>query len=463
MNTFTNRLLWSVPLAAALTGFSQSTPPVFTKQPTNQYPYIDGRVTFTAAATGNPPPTYQWRFNGHDLPDKTNSYLIFATLSFTNAGPYTVVANNEAGTVTSDTVWLSVLPTNVVHLADRELQFGNMSAPIWLGPKIDDYGPLISGDGLTLIYESGDYDVADLFVVTRSSVNSTNWSAPMNLGTNVNSAFHDGGATISPDGLSLYFDSTRPGGYGNHDIYVCTRPDKSSPFGPAVNLGPAVNGPKDEGGPVGISADNLTLVFGSNRPGTLGNVDAWMCTRSNASLPWQPPVHLPAPINAANSDTFPIGLSGDGLTMFLKSDRPNVSNPAGAYVTRRHSRSEPFGAPVLIRPVLATGNAGVDLGGLSSDGKTLWIDTFEKVFQQWTRVVQFSIEELPELEIAGSDSAGRPQFNLHGRAGATYEVQSSPDLKSWATFLTTSAADVATFPDPAPVGNAQRFYRVLSH
>lgn len=451
--------------AAVMTGFGQSVPPVFTKQPTNQYPYIDGRVTFSAVATGSPPPSYQWRFNGVDLPDKTNATLSLTKLNFTNAGPYSVVASNEAGALMSQTVWLSILPTNVVHLGDRELQFGSISAPIWFAPKIDDYAPVITGDGLTLIYESGGTDKADLYAVTRPSVDSTNWSAPINLGTNINSPFHDGGAVISPDGLSLYFDSTRPGGLGDHDIYVSTRPDKLSAFGPAVNLGSAVNSVGGDGGGPRVSADNLTLVFTSDRAGKIGYLDIWMCMRPAASAPWQPAVHLPAPINAAAADTFPIALSADGLTMFFKSDRANSFGlpAAGCYVTRRHSSSEPFGTPVLIRPILATGAGGVDLGGLSDDGRTLWIDTFEKLYPDWTRVVQISFEELPRLETLGPNSNGDLPLALHGREGATYEIETSSDLAAWTTWITTNTASVARFSDPAvSARQSHRYYRVLS-
>jgi hypothetical protein len=375
-----------------------------------------------------------------------------------------VVVSNVAGTVTSEIVWLSVVPTNVVHLADRELAFGTMSAPIWIASKKDDYGPIITGDGLTLIYELGGFDeAADLYVVTRPSIDSTNWSSPVNLGTNFNSPFHDGGATISPDGLSLYFDSTRPGGIGDHDIYVCTRPDKQSAFGPPVNLGPAVNSSKGEGG-ARVSADNLTLVFASDRSNP-GQSDTWMCTRSNAYLPWQPSVRLPAPINVVGAVNFPIALSGDGLTMIFKSDRPNSFNrmAAGCYVTRRHTAGEPFGAPALIRPILATGTGGVDLGALSADGKTLWIDTFEKIFPDWTRVVQFSIEELPRLETIGPNTEGTFQLALGGREGATYEVQSSSDLTVWTSLLTTNTFGRTELPGVTSTVNDRQYYRVLSY
>src|SRR5438034_6176124 len=44
------------------------------------------------------------------------------------------------------------------------------------------------------------------------------WSPPVNLGPTVNSGFIDAGPALSKDGLSLYFNSNRPGGYGGNDI-----------------------------------------------------------------------------------------------------------------------------------------------------------------------------------------------------------------------------------------------------
>jgi len=46
----------------------------------------------------------------------------------------------------------------------------------------------------------------------------SDWSAPINLGAIVNSASNDQGPAISKDGLSLYFSSGRPGGFGGSDI-----------------------------------------------------------------------------------------------------------------------------------------------------------------------------------------------------------------------------------------------------
>ena len=45
------------------------------------------------------------------------------------------------------------------------------------------------------------------------------FSAPANLGPVINSQAAEAGACISADGLSLYFDSDRPGGLGDWDLW----------------------------------------------------------------------------------------------------------------------------------------------------------------------------------------------------------------------------------------------------
>ena len=42
----------------------------------------------------------------------------------------------------------------------------------------------------------------------------SDWAAPTNLGPTVNSSSADFGAATSKDGLTLYFTSDRPGGFG---------------------------------------------------------------------------------------------------------------------------------------------------------------------------------------------------------------------------------------------------------
>ncbi len=100
------------------------------------------------------------------------------------------------------------------------------------------------------------------------------FAMPTNLGSTVNSSANDSFQSISADGLSLYFASNRLGGSGRLDLYVTTRETKTDLWGPPVNLGPTINSWAEELLP-DISSDGSTLYFCSSRPGGFGNADLW--------------------------------------------------------------------------------------------------------------------------------------------------------------------------------------------
>jgi WD40-like Beta Propeller Repeat len=69
---------------------------------------------------------------------------------------------------------------------------------------------------------AGGQGLIDIWVSTRETP-SDPWSIPMDLGSPVNSEFDDGSPWLSRHGTTLYFFSTRPGGYGKRDIWYATR------------------------------------------------------------------------------------------------------------------------------------------------------------------------------------------------------------------------------------------------
>lgn len=62
----------------------------------------------SASVSGWPQPTYQWRFNGVDLPGATNIYLSLINLTPAAQGLYTIVASNVYGSDTSAPIHLFV-------------------------------------------------------------------------------------------------------------------------------------------------------------------------------------------------------------------------------------------------------------------------------------------------------------------------------------------------------------------
>ena len=156
-----------------------------------------------------------------------------------------------------------------------------------LGPLVntraDEMSGSISSDGLEFYFSGyardaarvrpGGYGESDLWVTKRATRNDP-WGTPVNLGPVVNSAYQDVRPYLSADGLLLFFDSQRPGGYGRADLYVTRRASLSSPWGPPVNLGPIVNTPAYEEC-VFLSADGSTLYWDCDRPGGYGGSDIW--------------------------------------------------------------------------------------------------------------------------------------------------------------------------------------------
>ncbi len=144
------------------------------------------------------------------------------------------------------------------------------------------------------------------------------WSAPENLGAVVNTKSSDQHPAISPDGLSLYFHSDRPGKIdgsvaGTSDLWATHRDTPNSPWGTPVNLGPTLNSIYNDTAPT-FSPDGQDLYFGSERPGGCGGSDIWVSHRSDTTADtgpggWETPTNMGCTINSAVFD--------DGPTFFI--------------------------------------------------------------------------------------------------------------------------------------------------
>jgi len=102
-----------------------ATPPLIVVGPESRTNVAGTAATFSAIATGTPPLSYQWRFNGADLTDGgLVTGAITSTLGITfvqpdDAGSYTLVVSNMAGVVTSTVATLTVVvPVTCVAPAD---------------------------------------------------------------------------------------------------------------------------------------------------------------------------------------------------------------------------------------------------------------------------------------------------------------------------------------------------------
>src|SRR5438094_1557466 len=83
--------------------------PAITAQPVSQTVTAGQTATFSVAASGTAPLSYQWQKNGANISGATSgSYTTPATTSSDNGTTFDVVVSNSAGTVTSNTATLTV-------------------------------------------------------------------------------------------------------------------------------------------------------------------------------------------------------------------------------------------------------------------------------------------------------------------------------------------------------------------
>ena len=94
--------------AATLTVNSAATVPTITTQPTSQSVTVGATATFSVAASGTGSLTYQWSKNGSVVSGATGATLSLSNVQSGDAGSYTAVVTNSAGSVTSNAASLIV-------------------------------------------------------------------------------------------------------------------------------------------------------------------------------------------------------------------------------------------------------------------------------------------------------------------------------------------------------------------
>jgi hypothetical protein len=187
------------------------------------------------------------------------------------------------------------------------------------------------------------------------------------LVTELASTQQTGNPTLTADLLEIYFTVDVPGDSG--DVWFSTRSAADLPFAaPAPVAG--VNTPSFETSSA-ISSDGLTLWFGSDRPGGVGDVDVWVSTRPRRSDPWSTPLNVVA-LNSAVDD-IPRPPGQHNLVMPMASQR-NADDVYQTYLAARPAVGAPFGAPALISELAFPNRSTVD-GSLTDDGLTLFFSS----------------------------------------------------------------------------------------
>ena len=196
------------------------------------------------------------------------------------------------------------------------------------------------------------------------------WTEPKMLTNGVNAGGDEQQPHLSGDGLRLWFQSGR-GEKPGHELYFTERASVDDAFR-VPELLPAPFNVRDETCP-SLTADELDMVFVSDRPGTVGHYDLFEARRASTEKPWDEPVNLGPHINTQAMD-FSLAISGDGLILIFSSNGRGghglKEHGTELFECRRESRDVPFGNPVNLGATVNSWTA--ESGGwLSSDARML--------------------------------------------------------------------------------------------
>jgi photosystem II stability/assembly factor-like uncharacterized protein len=306
-------------LTVAAPGQAPVVPPTITTQPATLSAFTGQTVNMAVAASGSGPISYQWRRNGVNLPSD-GPVLTLTNLQTANAGTYSVVVSNSAGTVTSSDATLTV-----------------NAPPTSPAPPA---APTIVTQPVNTIVTEGN---------TATLAVGVNGTTPMSF------QWSRGGVAISGATAAAYtVPSATPANAGSYSVTISNSSGSvtSATVTLAVNAAPsppASVAPSISTQPVGLTASvgqTVTLAVAANGTGPL----TYQWRRSGSVIPsTDSPILTLSNVQPANAGDYTVTVSNSAGSV--------TSNVAGLVVT-----------PVPGTPVITAspGNRSVALGATAT-------------------------------------------------------------------------------------------------
>ncbi len=160
---------------------------------------------------------------------------------------------------------------------------------------------------------SGDYKNCDIYYVFNKD---SSWSDVQNFSKNISKIDSwESQPTVSSDGKIIIFASDRNGGYGKIDLYEIQF--INGQWTAPKNLGSNINSSENEKSPY-LHTDGKTLFFASQNFPTLGGFDIFY-SRKDSLGNWGKPQNIGYPINS-KADEISLFVSTDGITAYFASN-----------------------------------------------------------------------------------------------------------------------------------------------
>ncbi len=247
------------------------------------------------------------------IPSKNESHLYFSTIRRTNRGGF---LNSEGQ---RDTTYGK--PRSDIYFTKSLGKEWQTPQPIEEKYNTRQHDVLheFSKDGSGMIVSKGN-DLStdsDLYYLAMDPgdepIVSTKLKSP------ISSPYWDGNAFCFNDTI-LLFSSSRKGGYGGRDLYYSMQNTQTGRWSAPRNLGGQINTEYDEDCPF-LANNGRTLYFSSNNLESMGGYDVFSAVFQDSSRTWTKPTNIGLPINSAGDDRH-FRLANNGLRAFFSSKRP---------------------------------------------------------------------------------------------------------------------------------------------
>jgi peptidoglycan-associated lipoprotein len=138
--------------------------------------------------------------------------------------------------------------------------------------------------------------------IWRSELNGKTWGAPemLKLKSDGADTVSVGHPCTSADGKFLIFTSDMTGGFGGRDLWYTTYIKKGNSWSAPINMGSEINTSGDE--MFATFSRNGDLLFSSNGLSGMGGLDIFKATKVGDEMKWENPVNMGAPLNSNNND-----------------------------------------------------------------------------------------------------------------------------------------------------------------
>jgi len=190
-----------------------------------------------------------------------------ATLSADNKNMYFTICKNDGGDLLNCDIWYSYFSKGVW----AEIKNAGIAIN---GKNTWESQPSLSSDGKTLYFASsreGGFGELDIWKSIKDA--KGNWAPPENLGPEINTKGSEKSPFFHSDGKTLYFSSTGHQGFGGYDIYF-SKLEEDNVWQKPKNIGFPINSEKDDLG-FFVSTDGKSGYFASDKIKGVGGWDIY--------------------------------------------------------------------------------------------------------------------------------------------------------------------------------------------